>query len=162
MGWNYRLRTDTYMHEMGHNQGMHHSGDEGGNEYADTSNFMGYASAQMKCTNSPHMRYLGWTDAADRVTHNPAVDGTKRFQLQSLSSNHRGGTDLSLFSTVIVTAGGSTGDLYVAYRANTLGDNGIGSTYANKVEVVLAAASNAITRRQPPSLDATNNENPGW
>jgi hypothetical protein len=149
------------MHEMGHNQGMHHAGDEGGNEYADTSNFMGFASPEMKCTNSPHMRYLGWTDAGDRATHNPAVDGTKRFRLQSLSSNHRGGGDLSLFSTVIVTDAGSSSSVYVAYRAKTNGDNGLSSRYANKVEVVVAGSSNAVTRRQPPSLDTTNNENSG-
>jgi hypothetical protein len=149
------------MHEMGHNQGMHHAGNEGGNQYADTSNFMGFASAEMKCTNSPHMRYLGWTDSADRVIHNPASEGTKRFRLQSLSSNHRGGEDLSLFSTVIVAAGGSSGNLYVAYRAKTKGDNGISSAYANKVEVILAASSNEITWRQPPSLDQRTSENSG-
>jgi hypothetical protein len=159
--WTWRLRTDTYLHEMGHNQGMHHAGIAGGNQYADTSNFMGYASPEMKCTHSAHLRYLGWTDSADRVTHNPATAGTRRFRLQSLSSNHRGGQDLGAFSTVIVTSEGSNGDLYVAYRAKTNGDNGISPAYANKVEVVLAGASSAITWRQPPGLDESTNENSG-
>jgi hypothetical protein len=159
--WNWRLRTDTYMHEMGHNQGMHHSGVAGGDQYADTSNFMGFASPEMKCANSPHMRYLGWTDAADRVTHDPATEGTKRFELQSLSTNHRGGTDLARASTVVVAAAGSSGSLYVAYRGQSIGDNGIGSSYANKVEIVLAASSNDITWRQPPGLDLLSSENSG-
>jgi hypothetical protein len=159
--WNFKLRTDCYMHEMGHNQGMHHAGKQGGNQYADTSNFMGFASKEMKCTNSPHMRYLGWTDSSDRAIHDPATEGIKRFRLQSLSSNHRGGGSLSLFSTVVV-ADGESGNLYVAYRAKEHGDNGIGSSYANKVEVVFAGSSNSITWMQPPSLDSINNENSGW
>jgi hypothetical protein len=148
------------MHEMGHNQGMHHAGDEGGDQYADVSNFMGFATEEMKCTNSPHMRYLGWTDSADRVFHNPAIDGTKRFRLQALSSNHRGGDDHFLLSTVIVGTEGATANLYVAYRANKNGDSGLGPAYANKVEVVFAGSSNEITRRQPPSL-GENDEKSG-
>jgi hypothetical protein len=149
------------MHEMGHNQGMHHAGNQDADQYADTSNFMGFATEELKCTNSPHMRYLGWTDSEDRAVHHPATNGTMRFQLQSLASNHRGGEDLSLLSTVIVAVEGVPGNLYVAYRTNTSGDIDIGTSYANKVEIVHATSSNAITWRQPPSLDLVNNTNYG-
>jgi hypothetical protein len=161
VSWNWKLRTDAYMHEMGHNQGMHHAGDEDGNEYADKSNFMGFAAAELKCTNSPHMRYLGWTDAADRVTHDPATEGTKRFELQSLSSNHRGGTDLGRISTVLVRTNELVGNLYVAYRGQSNGDVGLSSKFANKVEVIFAKSSNSITRRQLPSLDLDTAEKSG-
>jgi hypothetical protein len=167
ISWNWRLYTNAYMHEMGHNQGMHHAGNEGGSgdQYKDGSDFMGYLAFQMKCTNSAHMRYLGWTDSTDRITHDPATKGTKRFRLQSLSSNHRGGKDLSLMSTVIVPARGLSGTankfLYVAYRAKTQGDSGISGAYAYKVEMIVVGSSDSITRRQPLSLDLNTPENSG-
>jgi hypothetical protein len=49
----------------------------------------------------------------------------------------------------------------VAYRGKSVGDNGIGSSYANKVEIVLAASSNDVTWRQPPGLDLLSSENSG-
>ena len=69
---------DAYAHELGHNLGMWHASTDTNNdgtldcEYCDTSDFMGYAMANLRTQNGPHKVQMGWASGA-RV-----VDGSSR------------------------------------------------------------------------------------
>lgn len=154
MRYDYRAREDTYAHELGHNIGMHHSGKRGGNEYADTSDTMGYASNAAKCFNGPHYLYMGWL-GSDHVTHDPSTSGSQTFSLRSLSDAHKGqgGNSAGNPYLIIVPRSDSTENYYIEFRVAAGWDSGIGS-YAPKVGIVSAGASNAITRREPTDLIA--------
>lgn len=59
----------TYLHELGHNFGLHHANDEDGKEYYDKSDIMGMGPA-INGINSPQMLKLGLYDDRSRVDLN--------------------------------------------------------------------------------------------
>jgi len=61
--------TDAFAHELGHNLGLRHAGTVG-NEYADRSDFMGYATLMLRQVNAPHKVEMGW------ITPSQVIDVT--------------------------------------------------------------------------------------
>ena len=124
---------DAYAHEIGHNLGMWHASTDTNNdgtldcEYCDTSDFMGYATANLRTQNGPHKVQMGWASGA-RV-----VDGSSggTFTVSSLALSAAG-------SPQVVKVRPNSGDPYYLSLRTAVGYDQTmpsGSTYLNKLNV---------------------------
>ena len=124
---------DAYAHEIGHNLGMWHASTDTNNdgtldcEYCDTSDFMGYAMANLRTQNGPHKVQMGWAGGA-RV-----VDGSQggTFTVSSLAL-------ASPASPQVIRVRPNTGDpYYLSLRTGAGYDAAMpsASTYLNKLNI---------------------------
>jgi hypothetical protein len=124
---------DAYAHEIGHNLGMWHASTDTNNdgtldcEYCDTSDFMGYATANLRTQNGPHKVKMGWASGA-RV-----VDGSSggTFTVSSLALAAAG-------SPQVVKVRPNSGDPYYLSLRTAIGYDQTmpsGTTYLNKLNV---------------------------
>ena len=124
---------DAYAHEIGHNLGMWHASTDTNNdgaldcEYCDTSDFMGYATANLRTQNGPHKVQMGWASGA-RV-----VDGSSggTFTVSSLALSAAG-------SPQVVKVRPNSGDPYYLSLRTAVGYDQTmpsGTTYLNKLNV---------------------------
>ena len=124
---------DAYAHELGHNLGMWHASTDTNNdgtldcEYCDSSDFMGYAMANLRTQNGPHKVQMGWAGGA-RV-----VDGSQGgiFTVSSLAQS-------AAASPQVVKVRPNSGDpYYVSFRTATGCDQSMPSaaTYLNRTTI---------------------------
>lgn len=110
-----------YVHEIGHNLTMLHSGAATG-EYADGSCFMGNPFNTPKL-NAPHRIQMGWADSTQVRT----LSGTGgSFTLESLGSS----TGLQVIK---VPNGGN--DTYISFRTPTGTDANLRTEYRNRLSI---------------------------
>lgn len=99
--------SDLYVHELGHNLGMHHASTDGNNdgivdnEYGDMSCQMGYSGVGARHFNGAHTAQLGWANAIN------ATSGT--YTLNALEASDT--------NSVLKVTPSSGAPYYVSYRA---------------------------------------------
>eukprot|EP00039_Didymoeca_costata_P020193 m.340411 g.340411 ORF g.340411 m.340411 type:complete len:924 (+) comp19286_c0_seq1:195-2966(+) len=127
--YKYANRAQDYTHEMGHNLGLAHGGNNlysSGNsrEYGDSSCAMGFCCTT-RCYNAPHNVELGWTTpqaALDVAT----MTGPTAIALDSLSA-------VPLTGTVSIKVGSNT--YYVQYKTSDSYDVYMSSSWRNNVQI---------------------------
>jgi hypothetical protein len=128
---------DVYAHEFGHNIGMHHSGVQGGNEYADTSDIMGYAGVGLRQVNGPHKIQMGWLPSTSVATV-----GNGSYSLAPLEAMP--GT-LQGYS-VLKIAKPDTGETYfLSYRRPIGFDSILNGNYVNRLNIHTHRGGSSMT-----------------
>lgn len=142
-GSDWTTRTDTHLHELGHNAGMHHAG-VGTNEYADTSCLMGYASTAMKGFNPAHQWYLGFYKD-QTYTLDQAVTSSALLTIHSATRYVPGDNKIHIVEVVPSSAVGAwTGNLFVGFMRKE--DFQSGTTYGDRVTITQWDIPSSSTR----------------
>jgi hypothetical protein len=118
---------DVYAHEFGHNVGMHHSNADGGAEYHDISDIMGYGGVGLRQVNGPHKVQMGWLPSA-AVTK----VGSGTYNIAPLEVNPAQAMGYS----VVEIAKADTNDTYFLSYRRPLGlDSILQSGYLNRLNI---------------------------
>eukprot|EP00956_Cyclotella_meneghiniana_P029363 scaffold70782_cov63-Cyclotella_meneghiniana.AAC.2 len=134
----YSLRTGVQLHELGHNLGLGHSGDEGGG-YGDHSCYMGNGGIDARmCYNAPKMFYLGWYSEF-HSEFNPLETNSKLFHLVGLSDYNEAlsSSDPSGYTIVLRIETFEKESLYLTYNRQKGANVGV-KEFQDKVTVVRA------------------------
>ena len=113
----YSLGTGIQLHELGHNLGLGHSGEDGGG-YGDSSCYMGYGGGDVRmCYNAPKNYYLGWYSEFHNE-FNPLETNSKLFNLVGLSDYNEAlsSSDPSLYTIVLRIETFEEESLYLTYN----------------------------------------------
>jgi hypothetical protein len=136
---------DVYAHELGHNLGMHHSGTDQNNdgtvndEYADTSDFMGYGGVGWRQVNAPHKVQMGWLPTNKIVT----ITGSGTYQVSALEINP---ASAAFAQTFLINIPGSAESYYLSYRTALGYDTNLNSFYTGRLQVHRFSSGAVITR----------------
>jgi hypothetical protein len=113
----YALGTGIQLHELGHNMGLGHSGEDGGG-YGDASCYMGYGGGDVRmCYNAAKSWYLGWfSEFHDEF--NPLETNSKLFKLVGLSDYNEAlsSADPSAYTIVLRIETFEAESLYLTYN----------------------------------------------
>ncbi|OEU14169.1 hypothetical protein FRACYDRAFT_240700 [Fragilariopsis cylindrus CCMP1102] len=137
-----------HIHEIGHNLGLKHSG-ENGNEYADKTGYMGYSYTQYDgpsmCFNAAQSYKLGWYDE-QTLTYNPlsldesdSTTNTKQFTLNGVDdynnpTDNDNDNDASPLIVLRLLQEDLDADYYIGYNKDTGINKG---TFENKNEILI-------------------------
>lgn len=127
--WNAKI---VYAHELGHNLGMHHSATDPDNngsinsEYGDHSGIMGNGGYRQ--VNAPQRMKTGWYE--NHPENVKTLTQGKKIKIFSLDKAPSG----TKKQVVKITKEGVNHAYYLSYRTD-IGTFGMGSNYANKVNV---------------------------
>ena len=141
----------TYVHELGHNFGMHHASTDLDNnavidsEYGDSSCPMG-ASSLWTLFNAPHQDQMGWFDAYPNSIGTISSDGT--FSLTSLEIDPALATSPQIYKI----SSPSNGDYYLSYRTSVGIYNEISATYEDRISIHRFDPENIAQSRVVASL----------
>ena len=103
---------NTISHEMAHNLGMGHVGEEGGAEYSDYSSFMGYSlSNGVRGLDAVHHWQMGWYESFD-PTSTLTVTASGSYEIASLQETQDLSDGPSLLAPSILRINVSNGDPY--------------------------------------------------
>lgn len=128
----YGTNRGVIIHEIGHNNGLHHAS-KGGDEYGDGSCPMGEAWSGPKTYNLPHMAALGWLANGSHLQAIASGSSTRA----SISAYTQQPQLLSGAATgVMISSGGSSPDekLWVSWLKNELWNSGVPVDYIDKVD----------------------------
>jgi hypothetical protein len=125
--WTFRCdKADTYAHELGHNMGMNHASTPT-NEYADTSDVMGYGGYGLRHVNSAHKEQMGWLPQQVAV-----VTQSNTYDIAPLETDQ----SQTQASQVLKIAKPDTGEsYYLSYRLPIGFDSGLATTYLRRLNV---------------------------
>ena len=151
---------DVYAHELGHNIGMHHSGNDPNNdtvvndEYADTSDFMGYGAVGWRQVNAPHKVQMGWLPQNKIVT----VTASGTHQVSPLETD----PSIAPFAqTFLVNIPGSSESYYLSYRRPIGYDVNLNPFYLDKLQIHRYSSGASITRFISALADSDTFADPG-
>lgn len=132
----YPLRgVETWIHELGHNQGMTHA-NHNGEQYADRSCVMGYATSSiMGGWNAAHAWYMGYYHSNGQVVSldQASTQGDVQVTLTSATRFNSQGNGV-LIVEILGNTGGS-GNLYVSFIGGESFHAQVTSTWRNKVGI---------------------------
>eukprot|EP00804_Cyclotella_cryptica_P007729 CCRYP_001349-RA/>CCRYP_001349-RA protein AED:0.03 eAED:0.03 QI:702/0.83/0.76/1/0.83/0.84/13/138/1465 len=134
----YSLATGVQLHELGHNLGLGHAGEDGAG-YGDGSCYMGYGGGDVKmCYNAAKNFYLGWY-AEFHQEFNPLEQPSKLYHLVGLSDYEEAlsSPDPSAYTIVLHIETFEEESLYLTYNRQEKMNIDV-KEFPNKVTVVRA------------------------
>jgi hypothetical protein len=125
--WTFRCDVaDSYAHELGHNLGMNHAATPT-NEYADTSDVMGYGGYGLRHVNSAHKEQMGWLPQQVAV-----VTQSNTFDIAPLETDQ----SQTQVPQVLKIAKPDTGEYYyLSYRLPIGFDSSLGTAFIRRLNI---------------------------